>query len=552
MTAIPSRRAGSSTLGAPRARVVVATVATVAVLLAAQVLLVTRQLDGHFTYTLDDPYIHLTLARQIGEGHYGLQPGAAAAPSSSILYPFLLAGLMRAGAGIWAAMIVNAVAALASIGLIAVLALDAVPELRKAPAALVAPLAATAALGLNLVGLAMTGMEHGLQVALTLAWLIGAWRFLRDGRVTAAWLGTAAVLPLVRYEDASLWLATVALLAVRRRRGSALGVFLVGAAGLGAFSLMLHALGLPLLPSSVLIKSSGPSHAGQSAAVALALHVGEMVKSNVGFGEGPFLICLTLTVAAMVGLKWRSPDPADRTAAILGVVAVAVGATHLALGRVDGFSRYAIYVMALDAGVLLIGCCTGRWRPRRDGVWQRWAPALIVPVLALAATSPVMIFMHRSLRSDVAARNIYEQQYQMSRLVADHYRGPVGVNDIGLVSLDNPYPVLDLWGLGSEEARIARRTDPSGVWMKTLADRHGVGLAMVYDAWFPKIPESWIRVADLRLAGPRESAWGDDVAFYATGADRVAAIDAALDRWEPTLPPGVVLTRRPAPAESRE
>src|SRR5882672_6661262 len=49
----------------------------------------------HFTcgvvYSLDDPYIHLALARQILHGHYGINPGEFAAPSSSILWPFLLA-----------------------------------------------------------------------------------------------------------------------------------------------------------------------------------------------------------------------------------------------------------------------------------------------------------------------------------------------------------------------------------------------------------------------------------------------------------------------------
>ena len=538
-------------LATPRVRIVSTAAVTVAALVAAQILLVMHRLNGQFVYTLDDPYIHLTLARQIGEGHYGLQSGVAAAPSSSILYPFLLAGLMGAGLGSWAAMLVNVAAAMASLGLVAVLAVEVVPGLRTMPAPLVVAPATLVALGLNLVGLAMTGMEHGLQVALTLAWLVGARRFLHTGQVTLAWWSCAALLPLVRYEDATLWLATVALLAMRRHRGAALGLLLAGAAAIGAFSLMLHALGLPPLPSSVLIKSSGPAHAGQPALVAMALHVAEMVTSNIGSGEGLFLTCLTLTVAAMVGIKWTSTDAADRNAAILGLVAVAVGATHLALGRVDGFSRYAVYVLALEAGVLLIGCTTGRRTPRRRGAWRPWAPALIVPALALALTSPVAIYMHRSLRSDIAARNIYEQQFQMHRLVADFYRQPVGVNDIGLVAFDDPVPVLDLWGLGSEDARLARRGDPTGAWMKTLADRHGVGLAMIYDDWFPARPASWIRVAALRLAGPQESAGGDVVTLYATAPDRVAAIDRALDRWAPTLPPGVALTRGPGPAVPR-
>ncbi|MBD0271632.1 MAG: hypothetical protein ICV73_06845, partial [Acetobacteraceae bacterium] len=45
---------------------------------------------GHLGYTLDDPYIHLALAEQIARGHYGINPGEVTAPSSSVLWPFLL------------------------------------------------------------------------------------------------------------------------------------------------------------------------------------------------------------------------------------------------------------------------------------------------------------------------------------------------------------------------------------------------------------------------------------------------------------------------------
>ena len=46
---------------------------------------------GRLTYTLDDPYIHLALSEGIAEGHYGIHPAEPSAPSSSIVWPFLLA-----------------------------------------------------------------------------------------------------------------------------------------------------------------------------------------------------------------------------------------------------------------------------------------------------------------------------------------------------------------------------------------------------------------------------------------------------------------------------
>lgn len=48
---------------------------------------------GVFGYTVDDGYIHLALAQRIQSGFYGINPGEFAAPSSSILWPFLLAAV---------------------------------------------------------------------------------------------------------------------------------------------------------------------------------------------------------------------------------------------------------------------------------------------------------------------------------------------------------------------------------------------------------------------------------------------------------------------------
>lgn len=47
--------------------------------------------NGYFTYTLDDPYIHLALAKNIFSGNYGINLTEPSAPSSSIIWPFILA-----------------------------------------------------------------------------------------------------------------------------------------------------------------------------------------------------------------------------------------------------------------------------------------------------------------------------------------------------------------------------------------------------------------------------------------------------------------------------
>ncbi len=63
--------------------------------------------NGHFTYSLDDPYIHLALAENIARGHYGVNLEELSSPSSSIVFPFILALLLHFGLGALAPLAFN-------------------------------------------------------------------------------------------------------------------------------------------------------------------------------------------------------------------------------------------------------------------------------------------------------------------------------------------------------------------------------------------------------------------------------------------------------------
>jgi len=127
-----------------------------------------------------------------------------------------------------------------------------------------------------------------------------------------------------------------------------------------------------------------------------------------------------------------------------------------------------------------------------------------------------------------ATNNIYDQQYQMHRFAVDYYRRPVAVNDLGWVAFRNTNYILDLGGLASREALLARASESNPDWMRRLAAEHGVHLAMIYDEWFAQKPPGWVRVGQLKFNQLRVTAADSKVSFYATDADSVAGIRAAL------------------------
>jgi hypothetical protein len=167
------------------------------------------------------------------------------------------------------------------------------------------------------------------------------------------------------------------------------------------------------------------------------------------------------------------------------------------------------------------------------------AAATVLAATLLAAGSHLL---YGTVGVPLASRNIAAQHGEMRRLVVDHLRAPVGLHDIGLVSLGNPHYVLDYWGLASDAMR-RMRTDPAHPpdWMDQAARAHGVDLAMLYERdtdLAREIPPGWTVLGRLRLGAP-PIVLADTVTLYATRAEAVPSLRAAIDAWAPGLPPGV-------------
>ena len=290
----------------PRATIVFC-VALVAALLFAGILL---RNGGQFAYTLDAPYTHMALAEQITQGTYGLNPGEPASPSSSILYPFLLAVLSFLPLGQFSALLICLLATLAAALLVHAIAEEVGIEVDRLTTLQLAAITLTATLAFNLVGLAFAGLEHSLHVALTLASLLGLLRFVRRQQVDRWWLVAITVLPLLRFEAAAALAADMLVLTAFGKWRHALAVGAIGAAGIVAFGLFLHSLGLPWLPSSVLSRSAVASSGldlADEGSLALVRAIYTAFRVNL-MAYGGTLISV-LIVVALWGLRAAHPVP---------------------------------------------------------------------------------------------------------------------------------------------------------------------------------------------------------------------------------------------------
>ncbi len=488
----------------------------VAVLCFAFLLIDALGATGALVYTLDDPYIHLALAQRLQHGLYGINPGEPASPASSILFPFLLVPLADRAIGAWLPLAVNLAAMIGAVLIMARLWTIAGAGPRAAML-----LTVVSTIALNWIGLAFTGLEHSLHVLASLASVLGLWLALTEKRV--AWWFMAALIagPALRYEGLAVSGAALVVLWIVGERRAALAIGAAIAAIVGGFSAFLVAQGLPLLPSSVLVKQAGG--------------VAAQLRASLREPSGWLLIVAALGFAATLA---RSRDQRTRLMALLGLL---VALAHMAAGRYGWLARYEVYALSsvLAAGVLAarvpLAMLLGR------GQHRAFASTALLMVVLLAAGSHLL---HGTIGVPLASRNIAAQHREMRRLAVDHLRAPVGVHDIGLVSLGNPHYVLDYWGLASDAMR-RMRSDPARPrdWMEQAARAHGVDLALLYEVVFaPEIPPGWTVLGRLHLGAP-PIILADTVTLYATRAEAVPALRAAIAAWLPGLPPGVRYTQ---------
>jgi len=381
----------------------------------------------------------------------------------------------------------------------------------------------------NVIGVLFTGMEHSLQVFNSLLVLVGIIR--EQESLTVPWWLCAAIIcgPLVRYENLALSVPAVAYLGLRGRYRSAAFCTGVLTLLLLAFSFFLHKNQVGWLPTSVLAKSGVAGGHG-------ALHgIGTNLRMNLATRQAALL---TLGLLMLIGVVFNPARTADER--LLSAWAITGLTLHLLVGAFGWYSRYEIYIWTTVLLTLLY--LYGKQVADRLRGVSSTRGVVGMTLCALAISTP---YVSTLVTTPFASRNIYEQQFQMHRFIAEHWRASVAVNDVGWTSYRNDAYVLDLRGLASREALMASRIDTSATWMDELARKHNVKLAMIYRDAFPAIPLTWAPVAELHLGTARVTAASSTVTFFALDTETIARAQQEASEFRRTLPAGVTMTLFP-------
>lgn len=474
---------------------------------------------GTFTYSLDDAYIHLSLAQNISDGHYGINLSEYSAPSSSIIWPFLLAIFAGNSFFEYSPIVANV---LFSLGILWVAGLLFRRCFLPSPHGdLLAVLASLfLILGGNLTGLVFTGMEHSLQVLISVLIVAGLVSLCQTGRSSWWLIALMVTAPLVRYEMMALSVPAIWILLRNKKVGPAVIACLLIVGLMAGFAWFLHSMGLGFFPNSVAAKSDIISKSGPLLRVAENIMAGLVEKR----GRGLFLLGM---FCGFVFFRFNKKSSLP-VRLISEWACMAVG-LHFCCGQFGWFSRYEIYIwVASLLSMLFVLCQQFSEGLKRVSVWK----LVVVLFVFFGMTSPA--YLYAMLMTPVAANNIYEQQYQTRRLIADFYKQPVAVNDIGLPTFNQDLYVLDIWGLASKRALEYRTAQAPAIWMDDLAKEHGVALAVIYDTEYK--PKGWVHLADWSLSRRRITPSFSTVSVFSIDPEHVDEQMLMLQSFKESLP----------------
>src|SRR2546426_4177064 len=339
--------------------------------------------SGHLVYTLDDAYIHLSLAENIARGHYGVNLGESSSPSSSILWPFLLAPVAGSALGTLAPLVLNVLVSLGTVFLFWRVVGVAMGDYQTdvvSSTALPTLLVSLLIVATNLIGLIFTGMEHSLQVFLV---TLIVWGLIQESRGGKAdwWLVLSLILaPLVRYESLAISVPGLLYLFLRRHRKEALTAAVILGMALWGFSAFLVHLGLDPLPDSTMVKSKVVSSGGNLRL--MVRHFGGSLNNPRG----------SVLAAVCLALCWLSCSGGRKPAERLFAWWIATGvALHLLAGEYGWYSRYEIYIWTASVlSVLYLGREALSRRLARDGPYAVGFLAGLTVVLTCLPYIPVL------------------------------------------------------------------------------------------------------------------------------------------------------------------
>jgi len=496
---------------------------------------------GELIYPLDDTYIHLSIAKSFSQyGVWGYTRYAFSSTTSSPLYT----GLLAAGNFVFGQtpLLPLAINLLFGTILIGYLYEQFHQELHTLVAA---PLLLGTCFAISIPALTLLGMEHLLHMLLTIIFVcVGSTALVKKVETpqnNRTLLLIAALLPLTRYEGCFAVAGLSGCLFLQKRFRFTLTLAIAGILPISLYGLACHMHGWFFLPNSILLKGITPHFSS----VMSILNAFGLTAVRSLFKNLVLLLLFFLGILTCHLLWITAPDKASlgwwRGAMFLGVLFA-----HLQFAQTGWLYRYEAYLVGLG----LIAIVPSFVRITLNSVptkFRTLSGAVSILGMAILA-SPFAARSYTTLaNTQKAMHDRYLEHIQPSRFLKEYFPdATVVVNDIGAVAYFTDCHLLDMYGLGNIEPMRFRKSESGYTKAQvdewTRSEDAVIALLQVqWDAIHPRIPDSWIKVAEWEV--PRNVVFGDlRIGWFAIKQELASVLAADLLVFKDQMPPDIKVT----------
>jgi hypothetical protein len=493
--------------------------------------------SDQFVYTLDDPYIHLQMAKNLAEnGSFGMKDGQFSSTSSSPFWTLLLAGYHSIiSESKYAPLILNFIISISTI-LLVYLALP-----KKIPNWLLFLALILIIFASPLHALQFSGMEHNAQIAFCILFIIYA-KKLFDSGFTKYYLPvfiTAFLVTSIRFECSFLVFALAILLFAKKKRIQSLLLLFFGGLPILIYGLISLNNGWHFFPNSILLKAHLTSSGGITTTI-------KTIFFNVIIQLGkspPVLVLFLISLIILIERNFKRKFELDSVNSLV-LIFILTSLVHMQLGSIGWFYRYEAYLVAL--GIFVNSYCIFTGYAIYKEYLIRTSRSMKVVLIVAFAILLIPLFyraVDSTLVTTKAQKNIRDQQLLMTQFVEQYYNNEnIAVNDIGMVSYETDANIIDVWGLANNETgnAILGGYYNSEFFQKFLDDNN-VKLVISYEFLFGRSgvkPDDWKLVATW-LAHDNYVLGDVLLGFYAREED-IPQLLENLDQFEPNIHSDVI------------
>ncbi|MEO8664340.1 MAG: hypothetical protein ABI462_02495 [Ignavibacteria bacterium] len=363
-----------------------------------------------------------------------------------------------------------------------------------------------------------TGMEHLLQAIFAMLFIFYAVTMLTKFQSGSKGLPKhelilftlAFFLTAVRYEDLILILLISSLFFFQKRFLTAVLITLSGIIPLLIFGLISVYHDGFILPNSVLMKAGLPESIKIFIEKDTAAHLFNYISVNKKL-IFLFLISLILFIQQLKAKKkFMSEIPL-----LLFIIAFLILFQKIFSLSFFRYDTYLVIISIVINSIALYSYLTERFKTNIDFTFIRKNKIVLICFFTF-----IIFLAYKSLDTNyviIASKNIYEQQYQMSRFISKYYSGDkIALNDIGSVDFFADIHCIDLIGIGNNEVTRSKLNSEFDITdLKKLPAANNLKAAFLYKSWFKMLPPEWEKAGTWKI--PDNFICGDDeVSIYAT------------------------------------